>query len=122
MNVLYIIMNIYFFQEARKAAVRPLLLGIVEDFSNCKEFKEILTSIISQNNPFSLILSRTFGRESVVDLMLETFGLHSVDLTCEVLEMMGRSHIIRLWLSNSFCEGKTKIIKQIKRYSYMSKI
>lgn len=121
MNVLYIIRNInkYFFQAARKAAVRHLLLGIVEDFS---DFKEILTSIISQNNPFSLMLRRTFGRESVVDLMLETFGLHSVDLTCEVLEMMGRSHTIRWSLSNSFFEGKTKIIKQMKRYSYMSKI
>ncbi|XP_062421425.1 uncharacterized protein LOC134132856 isoform X2 [Pungitius pungitius] len=81
-------------RAARKAAVRRRLWEIEEDFSDWEKFKKILPLIISQNNPFSLMLRRTSVRESVVDLMLQTFGLHSLDLTCEVLEIMGRSHTI----------------------------
>ncbi|XP_062421683.1 uncharacterized protein LOC134132888 [Pungitius pungitius] len=81
-------------RAASKAAVRRRLWEIEADFSYWEKFKKILTLIISQNNPFSLMLRRTSDRESVMDLMLQTLGLHSLDLTCEVLVIMGRSHTI----------------------------
>ncbi|KAK9514205.1 hypothetical protein VZT92_027688 [Zoarces viviparus] len=84
---------------ATKAAVKQLLLETLNDldYSELKKFKKFLQLIVSQKKlpDISSMLRRTADSEETVDLTMQLYGDHSVDLTREVVEKMNTTDLKR---------------------------
>ncbi|XP_051261728.1 uncharacterized protein LOC127366633 isoform X4 [Dicentrarchus labrax] len=78
------------------AAVKQLLLETLKDLSNeeLKKFEEFLQLIFSQKD-LQMDLRDTADRAEIVDLMVETYGQQSVELTREVFMDLNRTDLVQ---------------------------
>ncbi|XP_067456893.1 uncharacterized protein [Thunnus thynnus] len=89
---------------ATMAAVKEMLLETLNDLSyqEFEKFKEVLKWTVSQKclPDILLTLSETADSAEIVDLMLQTYGQQSVDLTKKIFNKMNRSDLVQK-LSNT---------------------
>ncbi|XP_051251082.1 uncharacterized protein LOC127360674 [Dicentrarchus labrax] len=83
-------------QVATIAAVKQLLLETLDDLSNkeLQELKRLLKIIFSQKD-LQMVLRHTADRAEIVDLMVETYGQQSVELTREVFMDLNRTDLVQ---------------------------
>ncbi|XP_074539674.1 uncharacterized protein LOC141800787 isoform X2 [Halichoeres trimaculatus] len=97
---------------ATMVAVQELLLETLHCLSGreLSEFKEFLKQIVSKQGLKAISLYMRIDKgdgEKIVDLMMETYGQQSVELTREVLEEMNRTDLVQM-LSESSSALKEK--------------
>ncbi|XP_051261723.1 uncharacterized protein LOC127366633 isoform X1 [Dicentrarchus labrax] len=96
------------------AAVKQLLLETLKDLSNeeLKKFEEFLQLIFSQKD-LQMDLRDTADRAEIVDLMVETYGQQSVELTREVFMDLNRTDLVqRLSKPSSGLKEKPSVDKR----------
>lgn len=114
------------FQVATIAAYKELLLENLNDFSNeeLEKFKEFLQSIVSQKDlpDISSRLSYTADRAKIVDLMVQTYGQQSAQLTREVVKKMERTDLMWRFSKPTCAHSVTGKRKKTKLSHHIIKI
>lgn len=114
----------WLFQVATIAAVKQLLLETLNDLSYemLEEFREFLQMIVYQKNlpDISWMVSYTADTEETVDLMVQTYGQQSVELTMEVFMDMNRPDLMqRLSEAHSALKGQRNNTKTATLHNHM---
>lgn len=97
------------------AAVKQLILETLNDLSDeeFEQFKAFLPLIVYQKDLPDIfwMLRQSADRADTVDVMVQTYGQQSLEVTREVLEKMkmNRTYLVQ-WLSKS-SSGETKKTK-----------